>query len=232
MIMKRLLLCISLLLLVGMTSNSRLYAQEDSLEKGLDFIPFSELPYRERELPNSQTDRYCVGFDNNISAKIYKDLQGKLFMMADAHKGFAPDVYLKIALPDKSILGALSFCGVTDYRTDMLFIRDLKWRARDTLECCVMYDELVVKQYELTEMGEVIIYQMIFDSPKLMPYAEYSLKPLPVTGHIHKTTYFIAPTKKCVKMKEEDTDTKSFSSLLLNDHNLWDEKAFGMTYKK
>ena len=51
-------------------------------------------------------------------------------------------------------------------------------------------------------------------------------------NHIHKTTYFIAPTKKCVKMKEEDTDTKSFSSLLLNDHNLWDEKAFGMTYKK
>ncbi len=132
----------------------------------------------------------------------------------------------------KSILGALSFCGVTDYRTDMLFIRDLKGNIRDTLECCVMYDEFVIKQYELTEMGEVIIYQMIFDSPMLMPYAEYSLKPLPVTGHIHKTTYFIAPTKKCVKMKEEDTDTKSFSSLLLNDHNLWDEKAFGMTYKK
>ena len=198
----------------------------------MKFIPFSELPYRERELPNSQTDRYCVGLGNNISAKIYKDLQGKLFTMADAHKGFAPDVYLKIVLPDKSILGALSFCGVTDYRTDMLFIRDLRGKIRDTLECCVMYDELVVKQYELTEKGEVIIYQMIFDSPKLMPYAEYSLKPLPVTGHIHKTTYFIAPTKKFVKMKEEDTESRTFSSALLQEHNLWDEKAFGMTYKK
>ena len=30
----------------------------------------------------------------------------------------------------------------------------------------------------------------------------------------------------------EDTDTKSFSSFLLQEHNLWDEKAFGMTYKK
>ncbi len=230
--MKRLCTLICLLILVAITDNSRLYAQEDSLEKGLKFIPFSELPYRERELPNSQTDRYCVGLGNNISAKIYKDLQGKLFTMADAHKGFAPDVYLKIVLPDKSILGALSFCGVTDYRTDMLFIRDLRGKIRDTLECCVMYDELVVKQYELTEKGEVIIYQMIFDSPKLMPYAEYSLKPLPVTGHIHKTTYFIAPTKKFVKMKEEDTESRTFSSALLQEHNLWDEKAFGMTYKK
>ena len=230
--MKRLCTLICLLILVAITDNSRLYAQEDSLEKGLKFIPFSELPYRERELPNSQTDRYCVGLGNNISAKIYKDLQGKLFTMADAHKGFAPDVYLKIVLPDKSILGALSFCGVTDYRTDMLSIRDLRGKIRDTLECCVMYDELVVKQYELTEKGEVIIYQMIFDSPKLMPYAEYSLKPLPVTGHIHKTTYFIAPTKKFVKMKEEDTESRTFSSALLQEHNLWDEKAFGMTYKK
>ena len=230
--MKRLCTLICLLILVAITDNSRLYAQEDSLEKGLKFIPFSELPYRERELPNSQTDRYCVGLGNNISAKIYKDLQGKLFTMADAHKGFAPDVYLKIVLPDKSILGALSFCGVTDYRTDMLFIRELRGKIRDTLECCVMYDELVVKQYELTEKGEVIIYQMIFDSPKLMPYAEYSLKPLPVTGHIHKTTYFIAPTKKFVKMKEEDTESRTFSSALLQEHNLWDEKAFGMTYKK
>lgn len=110
------------LYLTWMLSNCVLCAQDIALEEGLNFIPFSELPYRERELPNSQTDRYCVGFDNNISAKIYKDLQGKLFMKADAHKGFAPDVYLKIALPDKSILGALSFCGVTDYRTDMLFI--------------------------------------------------------------------------------------------------------------
>ncbi|CDD82054.1 unknown [Bacteroides sp. CAG:462] len=33
-------------------------------------------------------------------------------------------------------------------------------------------------------------------------------------------------------MKEEDTDTKTFSSVLLQKHDLWDEKAFGMTYKK
>ena len=65
-----------------------------------------------------------------------------------------------------------------------------------------------------------------------MPDLAYGVEAMPLTGHIHKTTYFIAPTKKFVKMKEEDTDTKSFSSLLLNDHNLWDEKAFGMTYKK
>ncbi len=81
-------------------------------------------------------------------------------------------------------------------------------------------------------MGEVIVYEMIFDYEGEMPDLAYGVEAMPLTGHIHKTTYFIAPTKQFVKMKEEDTDTKSFSSLLLNDHNLWDEKAFGMTYKK
>ncbi len=95
-----------------------------------------------------------------------------------------------------------------------------------------MFLGFAIKQYELREMGEVVIYQMIFDSDKLMPYEDYTVEPVSVTGHIHKTTYMISPTKKFVKMKEEDTDTKSFSSFLLQEHNLWDEKAFGMTYKK
>ena len=152
--------------------------------------------------------------------------------MADKVTDFMPDVYLKIALPDHSILGALSFGGATEYGTDMLFLRDLKGRIRDTLECRVMLDDSAIKQYELRESGEVIVYQMIFESNKLMPYGKYTAKSVPVTGHIHKTTYFIAPTRKFVKTKEEDTDVKTFSSALLHEHNLWDEKAFGMTYKK
>ena len=56
--------------------------------------------------------------------------------MANKMIDFTPVVYLKIALPDHSMLGALSFGGMTDYRTDMLFIRDLRGKIRDTLECC------------------------------------------------------------------------------------------------
>lgn len=208
-----------------------LYAQY-TLEEGLDRIPFSEAPYKERYLPVEYGRRCCVSFDSRIPARMYDDLQCKQFGMADKVTDFMPDVYLKIALPDHSILGALSFGGATEYGTDMLFLRDLKGRIRDTLECGVMCDELAVKQYELREMGEVIVYQMIFESSKLMLYEDYTVKPVPVTGHIHKTTYCITPTKKFVKMKEEDTDTRTFSSALLQEHNLWDEKAFGMTYKK
>ena len=230
--MKRLCTLICLLMLVAITGNSRLYAPEDSLEKGLDFIPFSELPYKSRYLSFDGNNSYCISFDSRIPAKIYTDLQCKDFVWAEGNTDLSPDVYLKIALSDKSIVGALSFNGATEYRTDMLFIRDLKWRIRDTLECCVMLNDAAIKQYELREMGEVVVYQMIFESDKLMPYGKYTVKPVPVIGHIHKITYFIAPTKKFVKMKEEDTDTKTFSSVLLHEHNLWDEKAFGMTYKK
>ena len=208
-----------------------LYAQY-TFEEGLGMIPFSKLPYKERYLPVEYGRRCCVSFDSRIPARMYDDLQCKQFGMADKVTDFMPDVYLKIALPDHSILGALSFGGATEYGTDMLFLRDLKGRIRDTLECGVMCDELAVKQYELREMGEVIVYQMIFESDKLMLYGKYTVKPVPVTGHIHKTTYCITPTKKFVKMKEEDTDTRTFSSALLQEHNLWDEKAFGMTYKK
>ena len=208
-----------------------LYAQY-TLEDGLGMIPFSEAPYKDRYLPVEYEGTCCVSFDSRIPARMYDDLQCKQFSMADEVTDFMPDVYLKIALPDHSILGALSFGGATEYRTDMLFLRDLKGRIRDTLECRVMLDDSAIKQYELREMGEVIVYQMIFESSKLMLYEDYTVKPVPVTGHIHKTTYFIAPTKKFVKMKKEDTDTKTFSSVLLHKYNLWDEKAFGMTYKK
>ena len=208
-----------------------LYAQY-TLEEGLGMIPFSEAPYKERYLPVEYGRRCCVGFDSRIPARMYDDLQCKQFSMADEVTDFMPDVYLKIALPDHSILGALSFGGATEYVTDMLFLRDLKGRIRDTLECRVMLDDSAIKQYELREMGEVVVYQMIFESDTLMLYGKYTAKSVPVTGHIHKTTYFIAPTKKFVKMKEEDTDTKTFSSVLLHKYNLWDEKAFGMTYKK
>ena len=95
-----------------------------------------------------------------------------------------------------------------------------------------MLDDSAIKQYELRENGEVVVYQMIFESDKLMLYEDYTVKPVPVIGHIHKTTYFIAPTRKFVKTKEEETDVKTFSSALLHEHNLWDETAFGMTYKE
>ena len=208
-----------------------LYAQY-TLEEGLDRIPFSKLPYKDRYLPVEYEGTCCVSFDSRIPARMYDDLQCKQFSMADEVTDFMPAVYLNIALPDKSILGALSFGGVTEYRTDMLFIRNLKGVICDTLECCVMLNDAAIKQYELREMGEVVVYQMIFESDKLMLYGKYTVKPVPVTGHIHKTTYCITPTKKFVKMKEEDTDTRTFSSALLQEHNLWDEKAFGMTYKK
>ena len=208
-----------------------LYAQY-TMEEGLGRIPFSKLPYKERYLPVEYEGTCCVSFDSRIPARMYDDLQCKQFGMADEVTDFMPDVYLKIVLPDKSILGALSFGGATEYRTDMLFLRDLKGRIRDTLECRVMLDDSAIKQYELRESGEVIVYQMIFESNKLMLYEDYTVKPVPVIGHIHKTTYFIAPTRKFVKTKEEETDVKTFSSALLHEHNLWDETAFGMTYKK
>lgn len=208
-----------------------LYAQY-TLEEGLDRIPFSKLPYKERYLPEGRENSCFVEFHSSVLGRMYSDLQCKKFSMANKMIDFTPVVYLKIALPDHSMLGALSFGGVTDYRTDVLFIQDLKRQIRDTLECCVTLDELPVKQYEVCDKGEVIVYEMIFDYEGEMPDLAYGVEAMPLTGHIHKTTYFIAPTKQFVKMKEEDTDTRTFSSLLLNDHNLWDETAFGMTYKK
>ncbi len=227
MIMKRLctLICFICVFL------GELYAQY-TLDEGLDMIPFLEAPYKERYLPEGRESSCFVEFNSSILGRMYSDLQCKKFSMANKMIDFTPVVYLKIALPDHSILGALSFGGVTDYQTDVLFIRDLKRRIRDTLECCVMLDELPVKQYEVREMGEVVVYQMVLEYQGEIPDLPYQVHSIPLTGHIHRTTYFIASTKKFVKMKEEDTDTKTFSSALLRDHNLWDEKAFGMTYKK
>ena len=227
--MIRLFLCTSLLLLVGMTSNSRLYAQEDPLDRALNYVPYSDFPYKDLD---TGAKLASIGHDARFLGKIYSDMQRKKVWNPAQNPDMAPALYLQIPLPDKSILGAITYGGISPYRTDLLFIRDRRGKIRATLECCVTLNQQVLKQYELREMGEVIVYEMIFDYEGEMPDLAYGVEAMPLTGHIHKTTYFIAPTKQFVKMKEEDTDTKSFSSLLLNDHNLWDEKAFGMTYKK
>ena len=230
LIMKRLCSLICLLILLAISGNSGLYAQYKNLDEALSYVPFSDFPYRERFYPEGRL--YGTNFDSRLPAKMYDDLTCKMHGWATESKDLMPSVYLKIALPDKSILGALTFGGATAYRTDLLFIRDRKGAIRSSLECCVMFLGFAIKQYELREMGELVVYQMIFEPDKVMPYEDYCVEPVPVTGHIHKTTYMIPPTKKFVKMKEEDTDTKTFSSFLLQEHNLWDEKAFGMTYKK
>ena len=180
----------------------------------MNYLPVSNFPIKEKFPEGVQ---WGINFDTRFPARFYGDLQCKkssAATLAESNWDMAPALYLQIPLPDKSILGALTFGGVTVYRTDLLFIRDRKGKIRETLECCVMFLDFAIKQYELREMGEVVIYQTIFDSDKLMPYEDYTVEPVSVTGHIHKTTYMISPTKKFVKMKEEDTDTKSFSSFL------------------
>lgn len=53
-----------------------LYAQY-TLEEGLDRIPFSKLPYKDRYLPVEYEGTCCVSFDSRIPARMYDDLQCK-----------------------------------------------------------------------------------------------------------------------------------------------------------
>ena len=77
---------------------------------------------------------------------------------------------------------------------------------------------------------EVIIYQMIFALPVAMKWEDYGVTAKPLIGHIRKTTYRISSESKFVKVKEEDTVSKAFSSHLLQEHNLWEPEAFNMSY--
>ena len=129
----RLLLCMLLLLLC-----SNIYAQDYSLKFGLSQIPFTNLPYKDRYLPGGRTDGYIIDFDPNIEGKMYDDLQCQQYSLAKNNLDFMPQVYLKVKLPNSLYLGALSFGGCTEYRTDVLFVSDTNGRVKDTLECCVL----------------------------------------------------------------------------------------------
>ncbi len=225
--MKRisLLACMLLMLLCG-----NVYAQDLTLKDGLSRIPFSKMPYKERNLPIGYTDGCIVNIYDGVDANVYEDLQCTEFDSAKKYVDFTPEVYLKIALPNGLYLGALSFGGCTEYRTDVLFVSDTNGRVKDTLECCVLNGGLAVKQYEVKSTEEVIIYQMIFEMPKSLKWTEYSVKDKALIGHIRKTTYRISSESRFVKVKEEDTVSKTFSSHLLQEHNLWEPEAFNMSY--
>lgn len=205
-------------------------AQHLTLENGLNRIPYSKTSYKERYLPIGYTDCCIVNIYTGIDGKMYEDLQCRQFTLAKGNIDFTPEVYLKVSLSDELYLGALSFGGCTDYRTDMLFTCDTKGNVKDTLECCVLNGDLAVKQYEVKNSIEIIVYQMIFDSSDLLPCRRYSVNDLVLTGYIQKTTYRISREGKFLKTDEQSTSTKIFPSSSLQKYNLWEPSAFGMSY--
>lgn len=221
----RSLLCMLLMLLCG-----NVYAQNLTLKDGLSRIPFSKMPYKERNLPIGYTDGCIVNIYDGIDANMYEDLQCTEFDSAKKYVDFTPEVYLKIALPNSLYLGALSFGGCTEYRTDVLFVSDTNGNVKDTLECCVLNGELAVKQYEVKSTEEVIIYQMIFEMPMSLKWTEYSGKAKALIGHIKKTTYRISSEGKFVKVNEQKTGTKGVTPYMLTTKNLWNPEDFNMSY--
>ena len=223
--------CVNLFLIaIFVLISSVSYAQDYSLKFGLSQIHFANLPYKDRYLPGGRTDGYIIDFDPNIEGKMYEDLQCQQYSLAKNNQDFMPQVYLKVKLSNGLYLGALSFGGCTEYRTDVLFVSDMNGNVKDTLESCVLNGELAVKQYEVKSTEEVIIYQMIFALPVAMKWEDYGVTAKPLIGHIRKTTYRISSESKFVKVKEEDTVSKAFSSHLLQEHNLWEPEAFNMSY--
>lgn len=222
--------CVNLFLIaIFVLISSVSYAQDYSLKFGLSQIPFANLPYKDRYLPGGRTDGYIIDFDPNIEGKMYEDLQCKQYSLAKNNLDFIPQVYLKVKLPNGLYLGALSFGGCTEYRTDVLFVSDTNGNVKNTLECCVLNGDFAVKQYEMKSTEEVIIYQMIFESSDLMPYTKY-YKSKPVKAYIRKTTFQISADGKFIKTGEQNTNVSTFQSSLLQEHNLWEPEAFNMNY--
>ena len=222
--------CVNLFLIaIFVLISSVSYAQDYSLKFGLSQIPFANLPYKDRYLPGGRTDGYIIDFDPNIEGKMYEDLQCQQYSLAKNNQDFMPQVYLKVKLSNGLYLGALSFGGCTEYRTDVLFVSDTNGNVKDTLECCVLNGELAVKQYEVKSTEEIIIYQMIFESSDLMPYTKY-YKSKPVKAYIRKTTFQISADGKFIKTGEQNTNVSTFQSSLLQEHNLWEPEAFNMNY--
>lgn len=219
----------SFLIVIFVLISSVTYAQDYSLKFGLSQIPFTNLPYKDRYLPGGRTDGYIIDFDPNIEGKMYEDLQCKQYSLAKNNLDFIPQVYLKVKLPNGLYLGALSFGGCTEYRTDVLFVSDTNGNVKNTLECCVLNGDFAVKQYEMKSTEEIIIYQMIFESSDLMPYTKY-YKSKPVKAYIRKTTFQISADGKFIKTGEQNTNVSTFQSSLLQEHNLWEPEAFNMNY--
>ena len=222
--------CVNLFLIaIFVLISSVSYAQDYSLKFGLSQIPFANLPYKDRYLPGGRTDGYIIDFDPNIEGKMYEDLQCQQYSLAKNNLDFMPQVYLKVKLSNGLYLGALSFGGCTEYRTDVLFVSDTNGNVKNTLECCVLNGDFAVKQYEVKSTEEVIIYQMIFESSDLMPYTKY-YKSKPVKAYIRKTTFQISADGKFIKTGEQNTNVSTFQSSLLQEHNLWEPEAFNMNY--
>ena len=223
--------CVNLFLIaIFVLISSVTYAQDYSLKFGLSQIPFTNLPYKDRYLPGGRTDGYIIDFDPNIEGKMYEDLQCQQYSLAKNNQDFMPQVYLKVKLSNGLYLGALSFGGCTEYRTDVLFVSDTNGNVKDTLECCVLNGELAVKQYEVKSTEEIIIYQMIFALPVAMKWEDYGVTAKPLIGHIRKTTYRISSESKFVKVNEQNTERKGITTYMLTTHNLWNPEDFNMSF--
>ena len=157
----------------GHVSDTLLYpvaTPSDELKEALGCIPFSKVPYQERYFLGGRNNLYGMDFNPMIEGRIYEDLQCKQYSLAEGNNDFMPTLYLKIPLSNGVglCLGAVFFGGATDYRTDVIFVCDADGHVTDTLECCVLNGDLAVKQYTISSLEDIVVYQMIFDTPMPM----------------------------------------------------------------
>lgn len=190
--------------------------------RALNAISYSILPYQDKKgvlFPN------FWGVDSPIGVpdKLYNDLQCTQYIQAGNNEDLSPALYLKIKVPNTNfIIGALTYGGATDYRTDQLFISDTSGNIKSTLECTVLNGNISIKQYQITKDCKVIVSQLILTSKTPILYENFIGTNQSIEAYRLDTTYSISKDGKFIKEKETRMPTKSYTEKQLTNYDIWD----------
>ncbi len=158
-----------------------------------------------------------------ITGRLYTDLQCTQFFHVGDNEDLQPTLYLKIGIPGTDyVIGAMYLGGVTDYRTDIVFVADKNGNIKSSLEGTILTDGLSTKQYKVTEDYKVITSQLILTSQTSLLYKDFIGSGKSIEAYRLNTTYSINSQGKFVKEEETALPTKTYTEEQLVKFNIWD----------
>lgn len=200
------------------------FSQEiKTVKQALSAIPDSstELPFAlkrgvhltEYEFPNNVP---------GISDRIYENLQCTKYFNCEDSEDLKPSLYLKIKLPNSNYtLGAITFGGATDYRVDRVFIADQTGNIKSSMDVCVAFGLVRIKQFVITSDYKLQVYEFVSTSKTSISIDDMFVEGRAFEGYRLDTTYSINSNGQFVKEVEVKHSIKTIDLEKITNSNVW-----------
>lgn len=217
----RILFVVSVLTGVVMLS-SPCFAQL-SLREVISRTPTQSVPFdaTKNTWPSSEYGYGVINPNNIIPDRLYDNVQLTKYDNASVSPDLGASFFRKFTIPNSTNkLIAVSFGGVTDWRTDVLCTTTSSGQVLNTIEGTVMfYPYIAIKQFRINSQNQIIITTIKPTSTTSIPLSDFTS----FTGYRQDITYKVSAQGLFEQVSVQKYRPKTYTRSYLENKsiNLW-----------